>query len=225
MDATPTLITLSWLPPETIHINGIIDHYVVMVTEVYTGRVFTLRAEDVTILVGPLHPFYVYECQVAAFTVGLGPFGQPFIAQAGETGKETSHSQCNINSFYIIITSTEPTAAPQNISFASRNASSITLSWNPPPFEHQNGLIRSYAIIVTHLNSGSQWQITTNSSITNYTVGGLQPFMNYTFSLAAETIDLGPYSISVTIGTVEGGQLQFKYLTIKYMLINKPLFS
>ena len=84
---TPTLITLSWLPPDAIHINGIIDHYVVRVTEVYTGRVFILRAEETTILVGPLHPFYIYECQVAAFTVGLGPFGQPFTAQAGETGE------------------------------------------------------------------------------------------------------------------------------------------
>ena len=84
---TPTLITLSWLPPDTIHINGIIDHYIVRVTEVYTGRVFNLRAEETTILVGPLHPFYIYECQVAAFTVGLGPFGQPFTAQAGETGE------------------------------------------------------------------------------------------------------------------------------------------
>lgn len=101
---------------------------------------------------------------------------------------------------------TEPTAAPQNISFALRNASSITLSWNPPPFEHQNGLIRSYSIIVTHISSGFQQQITTNSGATNYTVGGLQPFMNYTFSLAAETVGLGPYSLTVTIGTVEGGR-------------------
>ena len=29
--------------------------------------------------------------------------------------------------------------------------------------------------------------------------------MNYTFSLAAETVALGPYSLTVTIGTVEGG--------------------
>ena len=87
MDATPTLVTLSWEPPEAIHINGIIIHYVVRVREVYTGRVFTLRAEEATIQVGPLHPFYIYECQVAAFTVGQGPFGLPFTAQAGETGE------------------------------------------------------------------------------------------------------------------------------------------
>ena len=104
------------------------------------------------------------------------------------------------------INSTEPTAAPQNISFASRNASSITLSWNPPPFEHQNGQIRSYSIITTHVSSGFQQQISTNSSTTNYTIEGLQPFMNYTFSLAAETVALGPFSLTVTIGTVEGGK-------------------
>ena len=65
--------------------------------EVYTGRVFTLRAEDATILVGPLHPFYVYECQVAAFTVGLGPFGQPFTAQAGETGQSAHAWLVHVN--------------------------------------------------------------------------------------------------------------------------------
>ena len=91
VDATPTLVTLSWQPPEAIHINGIINHYVVRVREVYTGRVFTLRAEEATIQVGPLHPFYIYECQVAAFTVGQGPFGLPFTAQAGETGEIHVH--------------------------------------------------------------------------------------------------------------------------------------
>lgn len=79
---------MSWLPPEPIHINGIIAHYVVRVTEVYTGRVFILLAEEATIQVGPLHPYYIYECQVAAYTVDLGPFGQPFTIQAGETGEK-----------------------------------------------------------------------------------------------------------------------------------------
>ena len=66
--------------------NGIIDHYVIRVREVYTGRVFSLLSKDENILVGPLHPYYVYSCRIAAYTVGLGPFGPPFSVQAGETG-------------------------------------------------------------------------------------------------------------------------------------------
>lgn len=82
-----TLISLSWSPPEQIHINGIIDHYVVNVLEVYSNQVFVLIAKDTSIHVGPLHPYYLYECTVAAYTVGLGPFSSPVSVLAGETRK------------------------------------------------------------------------------------------------------------------------------------------
>ena len=81
---TTTLITLSWSPPESIHVNGIIDHYIIRVREVYTGRVFSLLSRDEDIIIGPLQPFYVYSCQIAAYTVGLGPFSPAFSVQAGE---------------------------------------------------------------------------------------------------------------------------------------------
>ena len=93
-----TLLTLSWSPPEPIHINGIIDHYVVNVLEVYSNQVFVLITKDTSIQVGPLHPFYLYECTVAAYTVGLGPFSSPVSVQAGETRK-TSITQHDLNFF------------------------------------------------------------------------------------------------------------------------------
>ena len=76
---------LRWSPPPPIHVNGIIDHYVIRVREVYTGRVFSLLTEDTSILLGPLHPYYVYSCQIAAYTISLGPFSPPISVQAGET--------------------------------------------------------------------------------------------------------------------------------------------
>ena len=82
-----TLISLRWSPPEPIHINGIIDHYVVMVLEVYSNQTFVLVTKDTSIHVGPLHPYYLYECTVAAYTVDLGPFSSPVSVQAGETRK------------------------------------------------------------------------------------------------------------------------------------------
>lgn len=84
---TITLITLSWSPPNPIHVNGIIDHYRIRVREVYTRREINLVAREDSIHVGPLHPYYVYTCQIAAFTIGLGPFSSPFSIQAGESGK------------------------------------------------------------------------------------------------------------------------------------------
>ena len=106
---------------------------------------------------------------------------------------------------FIII---EPTAPPQNVSYGGRTNVSITLTWNPPPFNHQNGQIQSYSIIVTYPLSGLQKLLSTNSSYTNFTIGGLQPYSNYFFSIAAETISLGPYSDTVNISTVEGGELK-----------------
>ena len=105
---TTTLINVNWLPPEPIHVNGIIDHYVIRVREVYTGRVFSLLSEDENILVGPLHPNYVYSCRIAAYTVGLGPFGPPFLVQAGETGRcrvlgHTMYKISLVYNVYIVI--------------------------------------------------------------------------------------------------------------------------
>lgn len=84
---------------------------------------------------------------------------------------------------------------------------SITLIWYPPPFSQQNGQIRSYSIIVIYPLSGSEVLLKTNSSDTTFTVGGLQPYTSYSFSIAAETVSLGPYSDTINISTVEGGRL------------------
>ena len=73
----PNTIRLSWSPPSNNHLNGVIRSYSINVTELPTGdfREFTAPANDheLMLIVQQLHPFYTYECTVAAFTVGLGP--------------------------------------------------------------------------------------------------------------------------------------------------------
>ena len=91
---TITLVTLNWSPPDPIHVNGIIDHYKIIVREVYTRREINLLAREDSIRVGPLHPYYIYTCQIAAYTVGLGPFSTPFSVQAGESGKFDIYLSC-----------------------------------------------------------------------------------------------------------------------------------
>lgn len=119
-----------------------------------------------------------------------------------------SSMKCSLSVFIFICSlHTEPTAPPQNVTYGGRTNVSITLIWNPPPFEHQNGQIRSYSIRVIYPLSGTQQLLTTNSSYTNFTIRGLLPYSNYFFSIAAETISLGPYSSTVNISTVEGSKL------------------
>ena len=82
-----TLITLTWTPPPAIDINGEIRFYLVEVTEVITGRMFTFHAVDTFINIGPLHAGHLYSCRVAAFTIALGPFTSRFTVRSVETGK------------------------------------------------------------------------------------------------------------------------------------------
>ena len=80
---TSTSINIVWQPPPAVDINGMIVFYVVEVTENRTGRSWTHHSsnsptpfQQFTLL--SLHPYYVYTCRVAAFTIGSGPFTPDF---------------------------------------------------------------------------------------------------------------------------------------------------
>ena len=60
----------------------------VIVTEVDTSTTFTPRTSIVNqITYNNLHPYYIYECIVAAYTVGLGPYTSPITIQLDQEGK------------------------------------------------------------------------------------------------------------------------------------------
>ncbi len=81
---TSTLITLTWSPILPEHVNGIILFYLVEVTEVLTNTSFTFHAVQDRINIGPLHPYYTYQCRLAAFTTGIGPYTPFFYVNSGE---------------------------------------------------------------------------------------------------------------------------------------------
>ena len=70
----PYVISLQWEPPPPVHQNGIIQYYIVHVSETNTGRFWTFYSVDPSLLVSALHPYYLYEFDVAAITIGTGPF-------------------------------------------------------------------------------------------------------------------------------------------------------
>ena len=84
-------------------------------------------------------------------------------------------------------------------------ATSLTLIWQPPSFESRNGVIQQYIIEVLEVNSGRI--LTTTSNTTDITVGNLHPFYSYTCRVAAETIQVGPYSPPITVQLDEDGML------------------
>ena len=80
--------------------------------------------------------------------------------------------------------------------------SSVDLSWDPPPYEMQNGRIRHYNIEITEVETGDVLEVTSN--YTNITVNDLVPFYNYTCTISAETVADGPSSDEITFVLPEG---------------------
>lgn len=80
-------ISLMWDAPPEILSNGIITAYIINVTERETGYTFERNTTETSIILDSLHPDYVYECRVAAFTIAVGPFSTIFAVQVLMAGQ------------------------------------------------------------------------------------------------------------------------------------------
>ena len=97
----------------------------------------------------------------------------------------------------ITVSSTEPSDSPKNVSATATNASTVVVSWSPPPPEHRNGIIQSYTVRVVGTHTGEDFTLSTSS--TSITVGSLHPFYTYRFTVAAVTVSEGPFSNPSTV--------------------------
>lgn len=103
-----------------------------------------------------------------------------------------------------------PTASPQNVEVLTANSTAINLVWEPPPPEHQNGLIEAYYITVTVDETREQFQLTSTTAALVAT--GLHPYYTYSFSIAAVTAaGMGPFSEPARNQTFEDGKLHVIY--------------
>lgn len=91
---SPTLISLHWLPPPSVHINGRFQYYLVNITETNTGRKWTFSAVDTVLRVGSLHPDYVYAFTITARTIGNGPYSPLLTVRTRQDGTKLN-SQAN----------------------------------------------------------------------------------------------------------------------------------
>ena len=80
----------------------------------------------------------------------------------------------------------------------------VSLAWDPPPLDGQNGLIREYRINITEVNTGTMWQLT--SATNSETVPSLHPNYVYRFEVSAFTIGIGLYSPMLSVMTLEDGK-------------------
>ena len=106
-----------------------------------------------------------------------------------------------------------PSAPPENLVVTLTTSRTISISWSPPPFDQQNGLIRYYLVYLTEIN-GNTLELQTSDNSTDFTIENVVPIYNYTVSLAAYTIGVGPSTSVLTISIPESGKLAPLYTVL-----------
>lgn len=97
-----------------------------------------------------------------------------------------------------------PSGPPQQFSVSAHDSKTLQLSWHPPRPEDQNGLIRKYMVNITEVETMKE--VIHMSTRTTLHVRSLHPFYNYKCSVAAHTIDIGPYTHVVNVQMPEDGK-------------------
>ena len=104
------------------------------------------------------------------------------------------------------------------------SSSTITLSWEPPSLEEQNGLLVQYHVIsmetqILYLDNGILDSPMGENFNRTYDVSEgrtqlidiLHPSYNYTVRIAAATVvGIGPFSDPITVMTLEDGEYSIK---------------
>ena len=97
---------------------------------------------------------------------------------------------------------TAPDAAPTFTASFAVDSSTVALQWTAPALEYQNGIIQEYHINITNSITGT---VKITETGTTAIITSLIPSFTYHFSVAAYTIDLGPYNLPVVITMPENG--------------------
>uniref|UniRef100_A0A667WHP2 Roundabout, axon guidance receptor, homolog 2 (Drosophila) n=1 Tax=Myripristis murdjan TaxID=586833 RepID=A0A667WHP2_9TELE len=83
-----------------------------------------------------------------------------------------------------------PSAPPQQVTVltvGNQNSTSISISWDPPPPDHQNGIIQEYKIWCLGNETRFHVNKTVDAAIRSVVVGGLQVGVLYRVEVAAST--------------------------------------
>ena len=102
-----------------------------------------------------------------------------------------------------------PGSSPQNFNATETSSDSVSLTWDPPEAEQQNGVITGYVINVTVAMTEETFQLISSGNRLTVTVESLMPFTTYNFVIAAQTsAGIGPFSITISAQTDEAGMMK-----------------
>ena len=97
---------------------------------------------------------------------------------------------------------------PQSLSVSITSSRSLFMSWDIPPVESHNGILREYAVIIQTVLTQEEQTYTTMNKYFNAT--GLVPYTTYRVKVAAVTVEAGPFTVSNNITTFEDSQYYTK---------------
>ena len=115
---------------------------------------------------------------------------------------------------------TAPTETPLNVNVTVETSRNITLSWDQPSLEEQNGILTIYHVIIMetqilYLDNGtviSQMGMNFNRTYNvsegrTQLIDMLHSSYNYTVRIAAaNAVGIGPFSDPITVMTLEDGE-------------------
>uniref|UniRef100_A0A670HQX3 Sidekick cell adhesion molecule 2 n=1 Tax=Podarcis muralis TaxID=64176 RepID=A0A670HQX3_PODMU len=182
-------INLTWTKP--FDGNSPLLRYILEVSEnnaPWTVLMASVDPEVTSVLVRGLVPARSYQFRLCAVNdVGKGQFS-----------KDTER---------VSLPEEPPTAPPQNVIASGRTNQSIMIQWQPPPENHQNGILKGYIIrfCLAGLPVGYQFRNITNADVNNLLLEDLIIWTNYEIEVAAyNSAGLGVYSAKVTEWTLQG---------------------
>ncbi|XP_026531599.1 protein sidekick-2 [Notechis scutatus] len=182
-------INLTWTKP--FDGNSPLLRYILEVSEnnaPWTVLMASVDPEVNSVLVRGLVPARSYQFRLCAVNdVGKGQFS-----------KDTER---------LLLPEEPPTAPPQNVIASGRTNQSIMIQWQPPPENHQNGILKGYIIrfCLAGLPVGYQFRNISNADVNNLLLEDLIIWTNYEIEVAAyNSAGLGVYSTRVTEWTLQG---------------------
>ena len=113
------------------------------------------------------------------------------------------HAHCRLSIVIFLSICIAPSTPPESIAIESVSSTEIVVSWIEPDQENQNGIIRSYDVIALEIETNA---VITQSTVDDIvTLSSLHPYYQYKISVAAVTIDKGPYSSNISVTTDAAG--------------------
>ena len=94
-----TAINLQWSPPTYQYC---IRHYSIIVREVNTGTQTQHTSTGLQTTINRLHPYYTYECRVAAYTTREGVLSRPINITTDQDGKHELAVSTNVHGVTIL---------------------------------------------------------------------------------------------------------------------------